>query len=91
MACLFPWLVCTLDRYLNGAALPLSLDNYGPRPVVDYIVPLTSMVPMSLLVGQGVVYNGTAARNRTAAFTGYIGECMTCSTCWQVGGMSNPL
>lgn len=67
-----------MTRYLNGAALSLSLDNYGSRPVVDYVVPLTSMVPMSLIVGQGVVYNGTAGGNRTAAFTGYIGEYMSC-------------
>jgi hypothetical protein len=60
---------------LNGATLPLSLDNYGSVANANVPLPAAAALPWALVVGQGVVFRTvpTQAEARTRAFVGYIG------------------
>ena len=68
-----PQKLASTSMYINGAKVNLTVDNYGARPVVDYIVPTSNLPPLYLVAGQGVVYNTSAGVSRRVAFTGYIG------------------
>ncbi len=58
--------------YLDGAAVPLTVSNYGGVSDVDSR-PSSFTSPSSLMVGQGVVYDQPTTV-RSTAFVGYIDD-----------------